>query len=280
MTAPGTGAPTVLDGAALHDLLRDRLAERPLLVLLDVDGTLSPIAPRPEDAVVSDRVRGAIRSLVTTPLVHVALVSGRGAADAYRMVGVEGVWAVGNHGIETIDPAGATTVESSVVAHRDAVVAAAAAVERRLDAFAGTHLENKGWTLSVHWRQADEAVEEPLRNALERIAADHGLRVTTGKCVFELRPPVHVHKGSASIALATQLLGSAGGMVLYAGDDRTDEDAFVALRALRPAAITVRVLAWTEEASTATAAEHLLSGVGAMEAFLERLAAHAAADAR
>src|SRR4051812_26076321 len=84
--------------------LARRLAGRPLLALLDVDGTLSPIAERPELAIVPFATRQALNSLVHQSDTHVALLSGRSARDAERLVGVNGVWVIGNHGIELAPP--------------------------------------------------------------------------------------------------------------------------------------------------------------------------------
>ena len=124
--APVTGASTEND----PDLLipAARLAGRPLLLLLDVDGTLAPIAPHPTLAHVPDNTRRLIAALAATPGVTVVLVSGRAAPDAKRLVGVERVWTVGNHGAEIIAPNGfleaamsenTGTVERHWHAHRE-----------------------------------------------------------------------------------------------------------------------------------------------------------------
>jgi trehalose 6-phosphate phosphatase len=69
-----------------------RLSGSPLLVLLDIDGTLAPIASTPEGAVVPAATRDALVRLVSRARVHVALVTGRAAADGKRMVDVSGTW--------------------------------------------------------------------------------------------------------------------------------------------------------------------------------------------
>lgn len=260
--------------------LHERLAARPLVLLLDVDGTLSPIAPTPESATVPDRTRHAIARLVRGEQVHVALVSGRAARDARRLVGVDGVWAIGNHGFETITPQDDLVTDPGLAPYRAHVAQAAAAIAPIVAAHPGTQLEDKTWTLSIHYRRAGAGVGELLRQELERIRRAHGLELTEGKMVFELRPPVPVDKGTASVALLDRLLGPSGGAALYAGDDRTDEDAFRALRSTRPEAVTVRIAPENDEAPAATAAEFMLSGVGAMGAFLDRLAeaVHAPAE--
>lgn len=257
---------------SLDIAMHTRLASRPLVLLLDVDGTLSPIAPTPESATVPETTRHAIARLVRGRDVHVALVSGRAARDARRLVGVEGVWAIGNHGFETITPDGEYLTDPALARYRDHVAASAEAAAGLVEAHPGTQLEDKTWTLSIHYRRAQAGTEDVLRAALERIAARHHLKLTAGKMVFELRPPVAVDKGTASLALLDRLIGEGSGAALYAGDDRTDEDAFRALRTERPGAVTVRIAPENAEAPAETAAEFMVPGVGAMGAFLERLA--------
>jgi trehalose 6-phosphate phosphatase len=188
------------------------------------------------------------------------------------MVGVDRVWAIGNHGFETITPDDEHVVDPHIARFRPAIVEAAAAIEPLVAAHAGTQLEDKVWTLSVHYRRAAAGVGDLFGARLAEVAAAHGLVLTAGKMVFELRPPVAVNKGTAALALLARLAG-AGGSALYAGDDRTDEDAFRALRAARPRSVTIRILPERGEAPAESAAEFLLPDVASMGAFLDRLAA-------
>src|SRR5437867_8520956 len=75
--------------------LAQRLSGSPLVLLLDVDGTLSPIAPRPEHAVVPPETTRVLNDLAALPTVHAAIVSGRSAAYARRLGGVDCVWRIG-----------------------------------------------------------------------------------------------------------------------------------------------------------------------------------------
>lgn len=222
--------------------LERRLAGTPLVVLLDVDGTLAPIAPRPEEAAVPPETRKVVAVLASRPGTHVGLVSGRAAADARRLVSVSGVHAIGNHGCEVISPDGELSVDPAVAPYRDALAQVVRALEPRLAGVAGVMLEDKTWTLSIHYRLADPGIVPRLRGVVTDIAARYGLPVTEGKMVLEVRPPVSVDKGTAVLALAGRLGATNGtASLLYAGDDRTDEDAFRRLRAAMPNAVTVRV---------------------------------------
>jgi trehalose-phosphatase len=237
-------------------------------LLLDVDGTIAPIVPLPALARVPDETRRAIGSLVAQPGVVVVLVSGRAAHDARRVVGVDGVWTVGNHGAEVINPNGEAFVHEEVARYANAIADAARVLEPMLAALRGVVLENKKWTLSVHYRGADEAVLSQLREVVEHVAADRNLHVTTGKKVFEIRPPVRVDKGSAIASLVRDLGAAAdGASILFAGDDATDEDAFRLLRGQFPAAVTIHV-----GTNVDTAAEFRFGELAQVRVLLEHLA--------
>jgi trehalose-phosphatase len=238
--------------------------------MLDVDGTLAPIAPRPEDVAIPRETRRAIAVLAARAGLHVAIVSGRAAADARRVVGVGNIWVIGNHGLETLGPEGELEVAEDAEAYRGAIAQASRKITSSLTHVPGVQLEDKIWTLSVHYRRADPAIVEPLRASLEAIASQHGLRLTEGKQVYELRPPVEHDKGTAVLALARQLGGlSPTASVIFVGDDRTDEDAFRTLRQHKSEAVTVRV---TED-DVITAAEFRLPNPEAVRRFLEHLVA-------
>jgi trehalose 6-phosphate phosphatase len=245
-----------------------RLAGRPLLLMLDVDGTLAPIAPRPSLAQVPDETRAVLASLATRPSITVVLVSGRAARDAQRVVGVDNLWTIGNHGAEVIDPRGDITVDAAVARYGDAIAREADTLGPTLAQLDGIILENKQWTLSIHYRLADDAVVPRLRTLVAEAAARNGLLVTQGKRVLEIRPPANVDKGTAIRRLAERLGAfAADASVLFAGDDVTDEDAFQMLRAEFPRAVTIHV-----GDNPNTAAEFTLATPEEMRALLERIA--------
>jgi trehalose-phosphatase len=268
------------------DRVAARLAGRPLAVLLDVDGTLAPIAPRPEEAAVPAETRKVVAALAALPDVRVALVSGRAAADARRMVGVANVWVIGNHGFEVVSPDGGELPEPELEPWRSAIARAARRIAPLVAPVPGVLLEDKGWTLSVHYRLADPKVVPRLVESVERVAEPLGLRVMRGKMVVEVRPDVRVDKGTAVLRLATQLgalgrrendvagddpdvaAGDGSGSAVFVGDDRTDEDAFRALRSRSARVVTVRV---THGEEMATAAVFSLEDPAAVRSFLEGL---------
>lgn len=247
-----------------------RLGGTPLVVMLDVDGTLAPIVEMFDRATVPVETQRAVAALAERSDVHVALVSGRSAAVARRMVGVRNLWVAGNHGFEIEGPDGEDLADPSVYRYRAVIATAVERLEPLVSAMHGVIVENKTITLSVHWRLADLAIAPGLREAVEQVSQPLGLRITEGKRIFEIRPPALIDKGTAVLALAERLTsGHDGGAIVFAGDDVTDEDAIRALRAHHPRSVTVRILG---EESSPTEAEFSLRDTQAMRLFLEELA--------
>jgi trehalose 6-phosphate phosphatase len=226
-----------------------RLAESPerSALLLDVDGTLAPIVERPEDARVPDETRGELQRLAARYAL-VACISGRASADAARVVGVDGIRYVGEHGLELAP-------EAREWAERLHEFAAGA----------GWPAEEKELSLAFHYRTAEDP--DAARVTLERLAeraGTEGFRPRWGRMVLEVRPPLDVDKGTA----VRQLLEEAGlQRAMYAGDDSTDLDAFRGLDGLE-LAVRVAVSSAEGPADLGTAADLV---VGSPAALLELL---------
>lgn len=250
-----------------------RLDGSPLAVMLDIDGTLAPIAPRPDDADVPEGMRAVLRRLVALPTVSVALVTGRSVEDAQRMA-VEGVWIIGNHGLELRTPDGELSASKEAATYHSAIQSAArdlAPLERQTP---GAILENKRWGLSLHYRLVTPNAVPALIDRAREVANALGLRVFEGKKLVELRPPVRIDKGTAALAFAERVGAlRKGASVFYAGDDQTDEDAFRALRAgaRDPRAVTARVR--DDEEDGATEAEFVLASPDELQRALHWLVA-------
>ena len=234
-------APSQARAALLTDDVLAALAgATPLLLLFDIDGTLAPIAPRPQDAAVPEPARAALARLAALPDVRVGLVTGRSADDGARLVDVPGLWVIGNHGVETVDPDGTRYIDPAAVAFAEPLARAADALAPLVAATPGTLLEDKRWSISLHYRLAP-AAEPRLRSAAEHVVGREGLRLGEGRAVLEVRIPAEVDKGTAVVSLARRLgAGVPGSAVLFAGDDRTDEDAFRRLGVFSNV-VTVRV---------------------------------------
>lgn len=274
MHSRDTGTPAHWPDASAQQRLLAALRPRPRGLFSDVDGTLSPIAPTPEAAVLVPGVRELLdRARSSFDLV--AAVSGRSAQDAARLVGLPGLTYIGNHGMERLDSDGTLHILPAAAPYADAIRTALDAVERALaPRYPGLRVERKGVTGSIHLRNAADplAAEEAVAQMLAQVAEPRGLRVTRGKRVVEVRPPVAVDKGVA-IAELVHSCGLRG--ALYLGDDRTDVDAFQALRTLTHAGVfqgvAVAVLHDEAPPDLAAAADVTLESIERVPALLRWL---------
>jgi trehalose 6-phosphate phosphatase len=225
---PGTGERE----AALGPLAQLRADPSRAAILTDVDGTLAPIAARPEQATVPARATAALLRLSERYRL-VGCISGRPAAEAQRMVRVEGIAYAGNHGLELLAPGEETPrLSPSLAGHEHDAAELAAGLDVDALAAAGLRLEDKGPIQALHWRGAEEGNAEARAREIAAAAEEAGLAIHWGRKVLELRPPVPIGKDAAVDAL---LAGGGVEMATYAGDDRTDLDAFRCLRELREA---------------------------------------------
>ena len=200
-------------------------------ILLDVDGTLAPIVRHAEDAHVPEPTRGPLIA-VAKRFGVVACVSGRRAATARRIVSLGSIAYVGNHGSELLRPgAHDVELEPEVEAYGRRVRAFAAAAWTEELHRLRVRAEDKHVIAAYHWRGApDEAAAESAVRDLAEAAEERGFATHWGRKVLEVRPPVPLDKGRGVRRL---LAGVDLRCALYAGDDRTDVDAFDALRAER-----------------------------------------------
>lgn len=244
----------------------ERLRGTPLVLLLDIDGTLCDLFPHADEARVPEETCALLDRLTLRTDVHVALVTGRATRDAVRMAPLRAAHIVGNHGLEWLAPGGDLPElheewPDAAAAVRDAAREIGAA----LDAIPGVWLEDKEYTLTVHFRGAPPESHMRGDAVVRRIAATVGLRVTTGKEVLNVLPDIEAHKGTAVLRLVRELDGErAGASVFFAGDDVTDEDAFRALREHVPHAVTVHV----GPPGAATAAEFTVPSPAALAGWL------------
>jgi trehalose 6-phosphate phosphatase len=229
-------------GLALLEPLRADPARA--AILTDVDGTLAPIAARPEEAAVPAEASALLAELAERYRL-VGCISGRRAAEAKRLVGVEGIAYAGNHGLELLLPGEEARLDPSLRGRENGAAEFVAGLEAGELADLGLRLEDKGPIQALHWRGApDERAAEARAHEIAAAAGRNGLEPRWGRKVLELRP---VGGGGKDAAVAALLAADGVRAVTYAGDDRTDLDAFRRLRELREsgeldAAVCVGVL--------------------------------------
>jgi trehalose 6-phosphate phosphatase len=223
-------------------------------ILLDIDGTLSPIVEHAADARVPEGTRQLLVEIAKRYGV-VACVTGRRASEARAMVAIGTISYLGSHGTELLRAGWTEAVldpklEEWVRRIHDFGREAETADVRRKR----VRVEDKGVIVAFHWRGAPD--EEAARSAIDAIAAKAqaaGLRTHWGRKVLEVRPPVRVDKGAGIESL---LNGADVDAALYVGDDSTDLDAFAGLTRLASEGRlqhTVRVCVSSEEGPSALA---------------------------
>jgi trehalose 6-phosphate phosphatase len=230
-----------LEGGRFASLIAP-LRERPerSAVLTDVDGTIAPIEKDPSAAGVPEETRTLLRALAKRYAL-VGCLSGRRALDARRVVGLDELAYSGNHGYELLLPGDTEPrADPSLEGHEADAPRFVGGLDREELEQSGIRIEDKGAIVALHWRGApNEAAAESLAQEIAGEAESEGLVAHRGRKVLEIRPNVAIDKGVAVAALipahsaATDTSAGSIDHALYGGDDRTDVDAFTALRTLQ-----------------------------------------------
>jgi len=207
-----------------------------VVLFLDYDGTLTPIREHPSEAILSAEARRLLRGLARQEGIWMALVSGRALRELKRLVGLRGICYVGNHGLELQGPK-LRYINPAARMSRPLLKRIARQLRGVLRPIAGAWVEDKGLTLAVHHRRVKPQDKLAVRNLFYEVIRTYRerrrVRVTAGKEVFEVRPPVRWTKGTIVqwlLARRDALLAGATILPIYIGDDQTDEDAFNALK--------------------------------------------------
>ncbi|WP_216326822.1 trehalose-phosphatase [Deinococcus aestuarii] len=225
------------------------LGERPLLILCDYDGTLAPIVARPEEAWPEPGAREALARLLAHPQHRVAVLTGRRAAQVQAFLDLPDLLVVGLHGMEW--PGEETAPPDTGALRR---------ITAQLPDLPGLRLEDKGWTLAVHYREVPEPLQREVEARLSELPLPPGWELMAGKKVREFRPG-GFGKGRAVRRLARR---SPPHLPVFLGDDVTDEEAFEVLR--EEGGVTVKV------GDGPTLAEHRVEGPDQVVALLQRWA--------
>jgi trehalose 6-phosphate phosphatase len=242
-------------------------------VLTDIDGTIAPITTDPAEATVPEGTRKLLR-LLAERYALVGCLSGRRALDARRVVGLDELAYSGNHGFELLLP-GDTVVrpDPSLDGHEEDAPRFVGGLDRSELERVGIRTEDKGAIVALHWRgAANETAAESLAQEIASEAEWEGLVPHRGRKVLEIRPNVAINKG---IAVAALIPARPIDHALYGGDDRTDVDAFTALRTLHEDGVleTVVCIAVSSEESPPEVAESADLTVPGPEGFVRVLEA-------
>ena len=235
----------------------DRLA-----IFLDYDGTLTAIVSDPKKALLSDSMRQTLQALAMR--VPLAILSGRDLDDIRKRVAIDAIVYAGSHGFDIAGPRGLRRQEATNFL--PTLDVAEKELREKVAGIAGAFIERKRFSIAAHYRRVKEDDVPKLEEAVSDVVARHReLRRMEGKKVYELLPCIDWDKGKAALWLLENL-GLKHGKVrpIYIGDDRTDEDAF---RALKQCGAGILV----SEEPRSTAAGYALKNPAEVERFLQEL---------
>lgn len=227
-----------------------RFVDRTTLLGFDYDGTLAPIVADPSRARMRERTRQLFGEV--TRRYPCVVITGRRRMDAMKfLAGAEPLEVIGNHGLEL------DGVAAARFARR--VAEWAAELDERLEAIPGLVIENKLYSLTLHYRGCPDG-EAARAAGLRAAAALEDARTIGGIECLNLVPIEAPNKGDALLAACERFSCARS---VYLGDDETDEDVF-AMR--RPGVVGIRV-----GASERSQADYYLRDQSEIDAFLEAL---------
>lgn len=255
----------------MNDRVVRQVATSPhLFFFLDYDGTLTPIVARPGMARLSPEHREVLLELSKQRNVRIGVISGRTLEDIKKCVGIPGIVYAGNHGLE-LERAKTKRVHPAAIAFRHVIRTLMPRLELAYAFLPEILVENKTFSLSVHFRQLPEDKIEFAKMLLLKETGDllskSKVVLAEGKKVWEIRPPTEWNKGRTVLWLLGNLSGhrQKAAMPVYIGDDVTDEDAF---KAIGNHGITIRV---TDAPSEPSKSQYCLRSPDQVYDFFEKI---------
>ncbi len=255
--------------------LERRLAGKRPAVFLDYDGTLTPIVDRPEDAVISESMREAVRGLAER--CPVCVVSGRDRRVVQELMGLDNLVVAGSHGFDIWTPDEGTIEHDAGSGFEEVIEEVKARLDEEIGPFEGASVEPKKASVAVHYRLVAEEERSKIKQIVDDLLAERSdeLKVTPGKMVYEIQPKIDWDKGKAVLYLLEALeLDGEDIVPIYVGDDVTDEHAFEALAETSAGGIGIFVgeVEDPETAGRTTSADYVLYTMEEVERFLNMLA--------
>lgn len=218
------------------DQLKEKLRDRSLFIFLDFDGTLVPIVETPVKAKLPAKTKTLLRKIASSTKVKLAFISGRNIEDIKNKIGIKNAIYSGNHGLEIEGP----EIRFKPVVPREfrkALEKISERLQKQLSSFKGILIEDKGLSLSIHYRLAKKGqipkIKTILHEAVILPLVRNKIKIKSGKMVLEIRPPVEWDKGKVVLWLLARKIFVSQDITafpIYIGDDITDEDAFSALK--------------------------------------------------
>ena len=229
-------------------------------LMLDFDGTLSPIVAYPQQAALPAETKETLSNMAASDRVSISVISGRDLKNLKSRINLAGIDYFGNYGLEYDDSGGiANPPEANKFI--DSVSKFLAEIRPKLSGFKGTVLEDKKYTLSIHYRNMAKQFLPQLKKEISNTLAAHpNLRLAEGKKVFEIftkdfRPKEKI--------VEHLIDANKNHLPIYIGDDTSDEEAF---KVVRKEGLSVRV-----GAEAGSAAQYFLNNQSKVEKLLKML---------
>lgn len=212
-----------------------------LLIFLDYDGTIVPIASTPHEVKLPEETNKLLQEINLIPGVYLGIVSGRSLEEIKRQVNIPNIVYAGNHGLEW-------EIENRkyiLPKAEDAIKYLSKIIEllKPLESkYPGVFIENKRLTLTIHYRLVDEKqflfFHKDLNSIIQPLPDVFPVILTEGKKSYEIKPKVDWGKGDFVKLVIDKFTGkNLKPFTIYIGDDNTDEDVFKKL----PEIISIKV---------------------------------------
>ncbi|MFC1913269.1 trehalose-phosphatase [Chloroflexota bacterium] len=256
------------------DLIQEVLNQSPFGLITDVDGTISPTAPTPQQANISPLCHRYLSKL-SHQLALVAAVSGRAASEVNRMINIDGMIYIGNHGLERWSEDQADFHKD--VREYDKVIEIALRELAPLLSIEGIIIENKGVTATIHYRlcRNPELAEAQILKVVAASSQVGNLKIIRDRMAIDLLPPLETNKGTATRDLIREYHLRAA---IYLGDALTDIDAFKAIHNASHdtefKGFAIGITSTEMPAELLAEADFTLDGVGDVEIFLRWMSRH------
>jgi len=212
-------------------------AREKTILLTDFDGTLTPIQKHPDLVNLSEEIRQILIKYSQNKAIFLGIITGRSLKQIKKLVNIPEILYVANHGIEIEGP-GIHYVSKEAGKARYILWHIYMRLFKSLKHIEGMHIEDKGFSISLHYRAVKkkgdiEFVTSTLHAITKPFLDRKMLSLSTGKMVYEIRPPVEWNKASTIqwlLAHYFPLEFSENALLIYLGDDKADIEVFDSLR--------------------------------------------------
>jgi len=218
------------------DQIESIIKNKPLFLLLDYDGTLTPIRKTPGQANILSRTKSLLKDISKNKKIKLAIISGRSLIDIESKVGLSNIIYSGNHGLEISGP----KIKFKMFVPKESrktIEEISRQLKKEFSSINGVIIEDKGFGVALHFRQVYKRQIPAVKAIFNKITGPYlsgnKIMIKPGKMVFDVRPAISWDKGKAVsmlLKLKKRLWGKKTILPVYIGDDITDEDAFSALK--------------------------------------------------